>query len=144
MGLDDRGARMEGEAAKEQSAENRWKNSVAIFGLFVLLPAFVRWKVPPDVLNPLLLIVAAGVGGALAGLVWRAEARLLGALGGAVAGVGALYALDLYLADRTEVFVVELLIPLVLGCLPGVLIFVGILRMERGDADRGPRRRRRR
>jgi len=144
MSFEDLNAKREREEAEKKVAGNRWKNTVAIFGVFVLLPAFVRWKVPPDVLDPMLLIAAAGVGGALAGFVWRVEARTLGALGGAVAGVGALYALDFYLADRTEVFDVELLIPLILGCLPGVLIFVGISRMERGGAVREPSRRRRR
>ena len=144
MSFEDLGAKREREEALEEAAGNRWKNSVAIFGLFVLLPAFVRWLVPPDVLDPMLLIAAAGVGGALAGLVWRAEARALGALGGAVAGVGALYALDFYLGARDEVFDIELLIPLILGSLPGVLIFVGISRMERGGAVREAGRRRRR
>jgi hypothetical protein len=142
MGTEEQAARREREKQEQEAALNRWKNALAIFGVFVLLPAFVRWQVSPDDLDPWLLVGVAGVGGLLAGLVWRAEARLIGALGGALAGVGALYAVDYYLTDRSEVFVFELLLPLVVGCLPGFLVFFGLSRMASGkETPSRPRRR---
>ena len=101
----------------------------------MLLPAFVRWQVEPNQLNPWILIGAATVGGALAGLVWRVEARLLGAFAGGIAGLGGLYAVDFYLTGRTQVYVFEMLLPIVIGCLPGILVFVALSRLTRKSAE---------
>ncbi len=129
---EERAARKELEAQEREAARKRGSNALLIFGIFVMLPAIVRWQVEPRDLSPWILTAAACFGGALAGFVWRKEARLPGLVGGAVAGFCAMFGADLYLTQRERIFVAELVLPIAIGCLPGVLVYFALSRLTKG------------
>ncbi|MHC4954618.1 MAG: hypothetical protein ACYTGZ_12100 [Planctomycetota bacterium] len=133
MSVEEEVSRNEAASVDEESLERRWQSGAAFFAIFVVCPAVARWM-EPGLLDPMLFAGAAAFGGALAGVLWRPDAWFFGAVCGALAGLGASYASEIYLRRRSDVWMFELLIPIALGCLPGYLAFQALTRLTGSKA----------
>ena len=89
------------------------------------------WMMGGDSFSPVMCILAA-VFGAVMLAVYSRQNRLpvwAGLLAGSVAGVGTYGATAMYAFDRQKLFVLELAIPLFVGALPGIIIYVIVVRL---------------
>ncbi len=84
-------------------------------------------------------LAIAGAGGLLGGLLLVPQHRLAGALGGLVGGPGGLLVTHFWVAERSSVWNVELVLTLGVGGLPGILLGVMIYKLFPGTPAQDPR-----
>mgnify|MGYP001606988663 FL=1 len=80
-------------------------------------------------LKPAVAMFLAAIGGCVAGALAERRARLAGALGGLLAGLGILLALWLYVRDRDVVRRGEVIVVSLAGAAPGLLVHLAVRRL---------------
>ncbi len=117
--------------------ESRKAIAITLFVLIVIVPIFMEWEHGDHWFGPHEQTLIAAIGGALAGLILLPHERFAGLVCGALSGAGCSIATVHYLADRDYIWNIEVVVPVVVGCLPGFVLYLGhSIWAERVDRDR--------
>jgi hypothetical protein len=109
----------------------------------VMVPSLIAWYFPGSISRSILMTIA-GLGGAVAGRIVsapgeRMRAHLGAMLGGAIAGLGALFVVTWWLDGRSAVSAWEVAAACVAGAAPGVIVGGWLYGALRRPVERVPR-----